>query len=130
MAKYLWREEFCTGHAEIDQQHQQLFALLDKLYEAVCAGQGASFVEEVVSELVTYTRSHFYLEESLMRERNDPGLMGHQREHQWLLERVDDKMAALRRGDRVMSIELLEFMNQWLGQHIMKSDIQLAQRLR
>ena len=102
MAKYLWRDEFCTGHADIDGQHQQLFCLLDELYDAVCAGDGANVVEAVVTELVTYTRTHFYQEESLMREFNYPGIDEHLREHQWLLQRVDDKMAALRRGEKIM----------------------------
>lgn len=130
MAKYLWRDEFCTGREDIDEQHQQLFSLLDKLYDAVCAGEGASVVESVVIELVAYTRTHFYQEESLMREYNYPCIEEHQREHQWLLQKVDDKMAALRRGDKVMSIELLEFMNEWLGNHIIKSDTQLTRHLR
>tara|TARA_R110001583_G_scaffold72108_1_gene202279 strand:+ start:323 stop:727 length:405 start_codon:yes stop_codon:yes gene_type:complete len=134
MAKYLWREEYATGQPEIDQQHQQLFALLDKLYDAVCAGgddsEGQSAVEEVVTELVSYTRSHFFLEESLMRESGYFGLEQHQQEHQRLLSMVDEKMAALRRGDKIISIDLLEFMHLWLAQHIMKSDGQLAQFLR
>lgn len=130
MAKYLWREEFCTGHTAIDQQHEQLFNLLDKLYDAVCAGEGANMVESVVTELVAYTRTHFYQEESLMRECHYPCIEEHQREHQWLLQMVDDKMAALRRGDKVMSIELLEFMNDWLCKHILKSDSQFAHHLR
>ncbi|MEH6473191.1 MAG: bacteriohemerythrin [Halopseudomonas sp.] len=130
MAKYLWRDEFCIGHAKIDKQHQQLFELLDKLYDEVCAGNADSTVEEVVSELVDYTRHHFFHEESMMRELNYPGLEKHQQEHQRLLQMVDEKMGTLRRGDKVMSIELPEFMNQWLTQHILKSDRELAQVLR
>ena len=134
MAKYLWRDEFCVGHSEIDQQHQQLFALLDKLYDAVCVGdrdtEAECAVESVVTELVNYTRSHFYLEESLMREAGHFGLEKHQQEHRQLLSMVDEKMAALRRGDKLISIDLLEFMNLWLTQHILKSDAQLAQVLR
>ena len=134
MAKYLWREEYAIGQPEIDQQHQQLFALLDRLYDAVCTGgddtEGKSAVEAVVVELVSYTRSHFFLEESLMRESGYFGLEQHQQEHQRLLSMVDEKMAALRRGDKIISIELLEFMNLWLAQHILKSDSQFAQFLR
>ena len=135
MAKYLWREKYAIGQPEIDQQHQQLFALLDRLYAAVCAGgddssEGQSAVEAVVTELVSYTRSHFFFEESLMRESGYFGLEQHQQEHHRLLSMVDEKMAALRRGDKIISIDLLEFMNLWLAQHIIKSDSQLAQFLR
>ncbi len=134
MATYLWRDEFSIGHPEIDRQHQQLFALLDKLYDAVCIGDQNSAaeraVEMAVAELVSDTRSHFDLEESLMRESGYVGLEQHQQQHQQLLSRVDEKVAALRSGDKLISIELLEFMNLWLTQHILKSDAQLAQVLR
>ena len=70
MAKYLWRDAFCIGYPEIDEQHQRM------------------------------------------------------------LRMVDENMAALYRGDKVMSIELLEFMNQWLTKHILKSGCQLAQLVR
>lgn len=124
MAKYLWRDDYRIGHPEIDAQHQHLFGLLDKLYEAVCAGTAAQLVEEVVDELVDYTRQHFIVEESLMRELNYPGLDRHRQEHQDLLETVNSKMNKLRRGEKVMSIELLEFMNNWLCRHILMSDRQ------
>ena len=130
MAKYLWRDEFLIGHEQIDQQHRQLFGLLDQLYDAVCSGQGESVVESIVDELSAYTREHFVTEEALMRELCVPALALHQRDHQRLLDAVQQKLATLRQGGKVVSIELLEFMNQWLGQHILKSDLQLAGYLR
>ncbi|MEH6825179.1 MAG: bacteriohemerythrin [Motiliproteus sp.] len=136
MAHYLWREEFAIGHPEIDQQHQRLFGLLDQLYTVVCTAEDAEgaddegTVERIVTELVDYTRNHFFYEESLMRELGYLGLEQHRQEHQRLLGAVDEKMAALRRGDKIMRIDLLEFMNDWLSRHILQSDLQLARLLR
>lgn len=129
MAKYLWRDDYLIGHPEIDAQHQHLFALLDKLFTAVCSGTGAQVVEEVIDELVAYTRHHFVVEESLMRELNYPALEKHRQDHQQLLEAVNSKMTKLRRGEKVMSIDLLEFMNDWLCRHILSGDMQFKELL-
>ena len=47
-------------------------------------------------------------------------------EHQELLAEVQRKINALERGEKVSSIELLEFMHLWLSDHIMTSDRQVA----
>lgn len=126
VAKYLWREEYSIGNAEIDGQHRRLFELLDELYQAVCVGDGAPAVKAVLEELVDYTREHFYIEEALMREMRYPALEHHQAEHQQLLAEVKRKVSAFERGDKVPSIELLEFMHLWLSNHIMTCDRQVA----
>ncbi|WP_207061097.1 bacteriohemerythrin [Motiliproteus sp. SC1-56] len=126
VAKYLWRDEYAIGNEEIDSQHRRLFELLDELYQAVCQGNASQSVMPVLEELVAYTREHFYAEESLMREVNYPGLAQHQQEHEALLAAVQRKIAALERGDKVLSIELLEFVHQWLSGHILNSDRAVA----
>jgi hemerythrin len=127
VAKFIWREEYCIGHAEIDAQHKDLFGLQSKLYDAVSAGHGKELVEQVVEELLSYVRNHFILEETLMSEMNYPGFEEHRRQHLQLLERVNSMRSLVARGENLASIELLEFMNDWLSQHILKSDLQLTE---
>ncbi|WP_210396335.1 bacteriohemerythrin [Motiliproteus sediminis] len=122
MSRYLWRDEYAMGDAEVDAQHRKLFALLDQLYEAVCVGEGQDAVGGVLEELLAYTREHFHQEEVVMREIQYPGLEQHQREHEKLMAEVRHQLETFRRGERIVSIELLEFMNNWLGNHILKSD--------
>lgn len=122
MSRYLWREEYAMGDQEVDSQHRQLFVLLDRLYEAVCIGEGQSAVGGVLEELLAYTREHFHSEEVVMREIGYPALQQHQQEHERLLSEVRHQLETFRRGERIVSIELLEFMNNWLGNHILKSD--------
>ncbi len=130
MAKYLWREEYGVGNQTIDDQHRRLFDLLDKLYDAVCAGDGVSQAESVLQELMDYTREHFYAEEAMMREARYPGVEAHCVEHERLLSQVKLRIAAIQRGDRISSIELLEFMNNWLSSHILQSDRQVCEYIK
>lgn len=130
MAKYLWRDAFCVGDQEVDKQHRKLFELLDQLYSAVCVGEGTEQVGRVLEELLGYTRYHFYAEETLMQEVGYPGYASHKQEHEQLMAEVQRQLEAFKRGDKILSIDLLEFMNDWLSQHILQSDLQISEHLR
>ena len=130
MSRYLWRDEYAMGDPAVDRQHRQLFVLLDRLYEAVCIGEGQEAVGGVLEELLAYTREHFHLEEVVMRDINYPAREAHQQEHEKLMAEVRHQLETFRRGERIVSIELLEFMNNWLGNHILKSDRQVSDFIR
>ncbi|MGA1263205.1 MAG: hemerythrin domain-containing protein [Prochlorothrix sp.] len=62
----LWSQDYWTGHADIDRQHQTLFALINTLHEAMMEGQGDQVVYQTLQELANYTIDHFATEEALM----------------------------------------------------------------
>jgi hemerythrin len=126
MAKYHWRDEFCVGNPDVDRQHKELFQLLDKLHDAVTGGDGNIMVGEVLEQLLSYTQEHFYQEEALLREVDYPELLNHIKEHEELVGTVQHKLNAFKQGDKVLNIELLEFINGWWNRHILNSDKRFA----
>ena len=54
------------GIAEIDAQHRQLHALLERLKQSTDKRYGFA-ADAILAELVIQTRIHFAVEESLMR---------------------------------------------------------------
>jgi hemerythrin len=68
------------GIAEIDSQHRQLQALLERLKQSTdkCYGFAA---DAILAELVVQTRIHFAVEESLMRLLSFPDAEAHVEEH-------------------------------------------------
>jgi hemerythrin len=74
-------EELLTGIQEIDEQHETLFNILEKLQGVVEGGDNWSVVYFALSELVQFARSHFVLEEALMRLHGYPDLEQHIAEH-------------------------------------------------
>ncbi len=70
MPSLVWSEDaYGTGVPEIDRQHQELFARVNRLNDACQAFQGAEEIGELIGFLSTYVDEHFSCEERLMELR-------------------------------------------------------------
>jgi len=117
-----WNESFSVQNTDMDQQHQHLFGLLNKLHEAMSQGKGKETLPEVFDSLVRYTRNHFAAEEALLQKYNYPGLVFHQRQHADLITQASELQIKFRAGDFSASQQTRDFLKQWLVEHIQGSD--------
>jgi len=122
MALVTWDQTYSVSVRRLDEQHQKLFALLNALHEAMRQGKGQAFVQDTLSELATYTVTHFRAEEELMRKTNYPGLAAHQAEHQRFVDRVNQFTQDLKAGGNVSSLQVVGFIKEWLAEHIRRTD--------
>ena len=88
MAFFDWKEEFSVNIREIDIQHQKLVAMLNSLYESLKKGEGLEALGSTLSELVSYTKTHFATEERLMKTNAYPGYLSHKEKHEKMTNRV------------------------------------------
>jgi hemerythrin-like metal-binding protein len=117
-----WKQEYSVGIPSIDAQHQNLFAISHELYKAMSAGQGKSVLTRILERLVRYTTMHFAHEERLMRQNAYPNLEKHLEEHAALTKQVLKFQADFQAGRSAITVQLLNFLNTWLEQHIKNSD--------
>ena len=54
-----WNEELATGVLEIDNQHKEIFARINRLLEASSQGKGKQEVGRMIDFLGDYVISHF-----------------------------------------------------------------------
>jgi len=113
-------DELLTGIYEIDEQHQTLFSILEKLQGIVEGGNNWSVVYFALTELTNYTRTHFVVEEALMRLHGYPDLEKHIAEHQAFTARLAQLEAQAVHAD--ISLPIVEFLQHWLVSHIGGSD--------
>lgn len=118
----VWSESLSVGVDQIDLQHQRLVGILNTLHEAMLRGSQKQDLERVMVDLLSYTRYHFSFEEKLMVVAGYPGLEEHQRKHQAMVAQVDGYAKQVVEGRALVSIKLLEFLKQWLSQHILETD--------
>ncbi|HLK67818.1 MAG TPA: bacteriohemerythrin [Bryobacteraceae bacterium] len=118
-----WNNEYSVRIGSIDAQHRNLFATAQKLYAAMSAGQGKSALARILDRLVQYTASHFAHEERLMRLHGYPGLAAHKAEHEALTKRVLKFQQDYQSGKVSMTVQLLQFLKDWLEKHIRGSDM-------
>ena len=64
---FKWKNENVVNIQEIDQQHQKLVSMLNDLHMALMLGEGRNATFRILSQLVSYTKTHFATEERLMQ---------------------------------------------------------------
>lgn len=122
-----WSDSFNVGIQEIDEQHRILVDLLNQLHAAIRDHRGSQACREILDQLAEYTRTHFLLEESLMRVSHYPGLDIHKSQHEELIAQVRTLQEKLDVGQAKISFELLHFLQIWLTKHINESDRRFGQ---
>lgn len=119
-------KEFLTGIDAVDEQHQRLLGMVNKLgYVRKAHFQTKNdkhrAVGVVVAELIDYTISHFAFEESLMEDAGYMYYSAHKRIHALLIERAGEYKERWKSGEDIVD-ELHGILVRWLFNHIRNDD--------
>jgi hemerythrin len=121
----VWNPDLLLGNQQIDEQHQRIFMILHKLIDAIAEHKGHEEVGSVLASASMFVAAHFKLEEDLMVQFGYPGLEPHRRAHQAVREKVDALVDQFHR-DGLHPLDLVAFMQSWLGGHVQGEDRPLA----
>jgi len=122
MALITWSGKYSVGVKNLDEQHKEVINLLNELHAAMLKGQAQNVAGTLLPKIQRHAREHFSTEERLMESTRFSGLAEHRAEHQALLARVDTCAARHKQGDSAVYMELLNFMRDWLINHMQKMD--------
>ncbi len=126
-----WTSELESGDVNIDVQHQQLFRLINQMYQALSDGdQEEQMVSQLLTELVDYTWYHFRAEEKLMAQHNYPEFDHHKGLHDELRRRVQEMQADHLSGEQLLAAEFALFLAAWLNGHIRNEDQRMVSWLQ
>ncbi len=125
-----WKDAYSVRIDQIDGQHKKLFRLAAQLHQATAAGNSKAVLAELFHDLIEYTKVHFAHEEQLMMRAGYPDLIPHQAEHAALLKKVHDFHKQYEGGTAPLSIDLLNFLQDWLEKHILHTDQAYAPYLK
>ena len=121
-AMFQWTAAYAVGIQRIDAEHRRLFALAAKMQRAMLNGKGKTILEDLLTRLVEYTCCHFAREERLMERIRYPGYPQHWRQHEDLRSRVQAMRVRAASGEITMTIEVMQFLMEWLKRHTVASD--------
>ena len=121
-----WNVNFYTGLPDVDQQHNKLVALANRLSET--PEEDAEILDRAFQELKDYIVEHFTLEERLMEEAQiDPTHLNyHKNAHALFVVKIADLWEARAEGSGQTLPEMLEFLKTWIMQHILQTDRRMA----
>jgi hemerythrin len=122
MALFTWNNTYSVGIKFVDDQHAGLFNSLNELHAAMLKGQDKTVIGRLLQELLAYTRSHFSAEELMLAKAHYPDLPAHHLKHQKLTAQVADYAERYKRGEAALSVHLVQFLCDWLTQHILRED--------
>lgn len=123
-----WSSDLETGVRAIDRQHEELIGMLNELDAAHAGGCPQSVLDDVLQRLGTYVIFHFGTEEALMAglPHNEAHARQHRHEHAGFIEKLAGLRAQGADNGRQTMEALIDYLNEWLYQHILKSDRELA----
>jgi hemerythrin len=124
---FVWRKAYELNVSPIDEQHKKLVSLLSDLQAAMQSGKGHAVMKGVLDELASYTVWHFQAEENMMREDNYPAYTQHATEHRLFVQDVKQFLSDFEAGKTSMTIKVLQFLRNWLFEHIQDTDRRFAE---
>jgi len=119
-----WTDSFSVKVVEIDNQHKKLVEMINRLYEAMKVGKSKDVMGEILDNLITYTATHFKTEEKYFDLYHYPEKETHKAEHEKFVETVTKFKNDFESGNAIISIEVMNFLKEWLTNHINGSDKQ------
>lgn len=127
MALIVWNDNLSVHVAEIDQQHKKLIAMINELHEAMKAGKAKEVIARIVNNLIDYTASHFKTEEKYFAQFAYPETDDHKKEHAAFVEKVTAFKARCEAQGVSLTLDVLNFLSDWLKNHIMGTDKKYSQ---
>lgn len=122
----VWNDSLATGNPVVDEQHKQLFAMVNKLNDAILSGQAKEIILKVLDGLARYVVVHFQGEEKLMVEKNYPDYAAHKKIHDDLTAQASTIIEQYRSGQITLTLQLSQFLGNWIKTHIMQEDQRMA----
>jgi hemerythrin len=111
-----------VGVKVIDDDHKNLLGLANKLWDSIIAQRGKQVLGDILDELVKYTTFHFEREEQLFAYTSYPDAARHKKEHDDLTKQVLAIQKRYKDGAPALTLEVMNFLKDWLYDHILGSD--------
>ena len=127
MALINWNDSFSVNVAEIDRQHQKLVSMINELNDAMRQGKGKAVLGKIVNGLISYTATHFKTEEKYFDQFGYPETDSHKKEHSAFVRKVTDFKDEFEEGKFGLSVEIMNFLSDWLQKHIKATDMKYSQ---
>ena len=131
MKKIVWSSEYETGVEDIDEQHQILVNTINEAGLKLREDASIESLEAITRDLLSYALYHFEEEEEMMQEydyrsHNPKEYEDHMKQHRDFSAKVVAIRESIKEGNPICKDELIDFLTNWLLNHINKTDKKLG----
>jgi len=117
-----WKDSYSVGVKALDEQHQKLVSHLNTIYQVFDDPNQKEKLGVLLSELDEYAQVHFKSEEDLFAKHRYHSLEQHAMEHRLYEQKISNFRARFDSSDQKLTVDMLEFLADWLTGHILGSD--------
>jgi len=116
-----WSATYSVGIKLIDDQHKELFKLVNDMYNHVNNDdeeEERAYFQGVIRQVVGYVKTQFATEEIIMKKTKFQGYVEHKKVHDSFILSVLDIIKKFDEGKRVPLMSLTHFIKDWILTHI------------
>lgn len=120
-----WREEFCTGVAGVDYEHQELIKQINAIYAMIDDKSDRENIIDALGDIYGSISAHFALEEQMMERHKYDHFKEHQADHEHLLNDIQDISDAYEKSTKLDDDRFKQQLNDWFKIHFATHDSRL-----
>jgi len=127
-----WKEDYKIGIDIIDEQHQKLFEIAGRAYDLLKNNfkmDKYDAIVDIMEELKEYTAYHFKTEEDYMQSSGYKRFFSQKVQHNDFIEKINGiDLKKVDDNQGTYLIEILEFIANWIGEHILGQDKLISEK--
>jgi len=116
-----WDKSLSVQVKEIDDQHKKLVGIINRAFEESKGGKDCKKCNEILADLIGFSRTHFSTEEKYFKQFNFEGTEEHMKEHADIMLKILNFKKRLDKGEDIAA-EALNFLKEWLEDHLATMD--------
>ncbi len=119
-----WCELLVIGHPLIDDQHQELFNIINQFNDEISNKQSKKLAVCTLNNLIQFAQKHFTDEEKISKEFNFPeeDLTRHQKIHEQLVMDIFELHTDISSGVEKDIGKIHDFLTEWIILHVLIED--------
>lgn len=117
-----WDKTFSVNVLRFDEEHKKIILVINRLNAAMQTNDECEKVSDALNEMTLYARTHFKAEEDYMKSFGYPEYELHKEKHREFSRTTVDFCKSVMNGNYNVAYDLLEYLNQWLANHIQLTD--------
>lgn len=124
-----WKQDFSVGNDSIDREHMQLIEEINQLYTQLSEPFDALAIEMLLGNIQADISAHFAFEELLMREASYVEYEDHKKDHENLLDQINDMIFSFAENPDSGREMLMNRLSDWFSHHFASFDKRLHNQL-
>ena len=129
-----WSENYATNIEIIDEQHKELFNILDNCYELLLNNKDEDKYDKIIhilEKLKDYTIYHFNTEEEFLKKNNYSKFLSHKFAHDAFIEQINGyDIYSIDKDQKGSVNEILDIVASWIKNHILDIDKNIPTLIR